>query len=93
MRTGLSREGEDDIDTHIITVPLSFRVEGDEIFMERLGNVRVVPAPGVRRNIPQQGIMRRNIEDCHLRSDYGHRIESGAAGQDHHAQRQRHPGD
>jgi hypothetical protein len=64
MRTGLHREGEDNIDTHIITIPLGFRVEGDQIHMERLGNVRVVPAPGVGRNIPQQGIMRRNIEDA-----------------------------
>lgn len=64
LRTGLKREGEEDIDTHILTIPLSFRVEGDQIVTERIGNVRVVPAPGVARNIPQQGIMRRNIEDA-----------------------------
>lgn len=64
MRTGLKREGEEDIDTHILTIPLSFHVEGDKIVMQRSDNVRVVPAPGVARNIPQQGIMRRNIEDA-----------------------------
>jgi hypothetical protein len=62
LRTGLKREGGEEIPTHVIEVPLKFTVSGDKIVMTREGSVRVVPAPGVPRSIPRQNIMRANIQ-------------------------------
>ena len=62
LRTGLKREGQEDIPTHIIDVPLKLTVAGDKIVMQREGSVRVVPAPGTQRSIPRQNIMRANIQ-------------------------------
>lgn len=62
LRTGLKREGQEDIPTHVIEVPLKFSVSGDQIVMQREGSVRVVPAPGTPRSIPRQNIMRANIQ-------------------------------
>jgi hypothetical protein len=62
LRTGLKREGGEEIPTHVIEVPLKLSVNGDKIVMTREGSVRVVPAPGVPRSIPRQNIMRANIQ-------------------------------
>lgn len=62
LRTGLKREGQEDIPTHIIDVPLKLSVSGGRIMMQREGSVRVVPAPGTQRSIPRQNIMRANIQ-------------------------------
>ena len=62
LKTGLQREGKDEIPEHVITVPLGLRVEGNEIVMERTGSVRVVPGDGVRRNIVRQRIMLGNVQ-------------------------------
>lgn len=62
MRTGLAREGEADIPQHIITVPLSFKVEGNEVVMTRADNVRVTPGPGVTASIVRSRIMIEKVE-------------------------------
>lgn len=62
LRTGLKREGGDEIPLHIIEVPLAFHVDGNEVHMTRQGSVRVVPGPDTPRSIPRQNIMRANIQ-------------------------------
>lgn len=62
MRTGLKREGQEDIPMHVITVPLSFHVEGKQVHMQREGSVRVVPGPGVAASIARQNIMRGKVQ-------------------------------
>lgn len=73
LKTGLKREGKDDIPEHVITVPLGLSVEGEQIVMARNGSVRVVPSEGVRRNIVRQRIMlgkvQRSIPDRTFRND------------------------
>ena len=64
MRAGLKPQKGDEIPTQIITVPLSFRVVGNQILMER-GNVGVKPIapvgnPGLQ--ITRGGVMRQNIQ-------------------------------
>jgi hypothetical protein len=64
LRTGLKREGGEEIPTHEIEVPLSFSIEGGQVVMKRAGSVRVVPGgPEVPRSIPRQQIMRANIQN------------------------------
>jgi hypothetical protein len=62
MRTGLKREGQEDIPMHVITVPLSFHVDGKQVHMKREGSVRVVPGPGVAPSIARQNIMRGKVQ-------------------------------
>lgn len=63
LRTGLKREGGDEIPTHEIEVPLAFRIEGGQVVMNRAGSVRVIPGSAdVPRSIPRQNIMRANIQ-------------------------------
>ena len=64
MRAGLKPQNGDEIPTQIITVPLSFRVEGNQVMLER-GNVSVKPItpvdnPGLQ--ITRGGVMRQNIQ-------------------------------
>lgn len=64
IRAGLRPQNGDEIPPQIITVPLSFRVEGNQVMMER-GNVGVKPItpvdnPGLQ--ITRAGVMRQNIQ-------------------------------
>ncbi len=64
MRAGLKPENGEEIPTQIITVPLTFRVEGSQIVMER-GNVGVKPiAPpeNVGLQVTRARIMIQNIQ-------------------------------
>ncbi|QDU41148.1 hypothetical protein Mal4_55130 [Maioricimonas rarisocia] len=64
IRAGLDREGRDDIPTQIITVPLLFSVEGDQIVMDR-GNVGVRPVErpsSVAEQVARANVMRSNIQ-------------------------------
>jgi hypothetical protein len=63
LRTGLKREGGEEIPTHEIQVPLAFGIEEGQVVMKRAGSVSVVPGgPDVPRSIPRQQIMRANIQ-------------------------------
>jgi hypothetical protein len=62
LRTGLKRQNGDEIPLHIIEVPLAVSVQGDQVAMQRQGNVRVRPGPDTPRSIPRQNIMRANIQ-------------------------------
>ena len=65
LRTGLihTEDGKTEtIEQHVISVPLTFSIEGGKVAMKR-GDVRVAPAPGTSVSIPRQGIMRRTIQD------------------------------
>jgi hypothetical protein len=62
LRTGLKREGDEEIPLHVIEVPLAFHIEGGQVVMNRAGSVRVVPGPGVQGSIGRQQIMRSNIQ-------------------------------
>lgn len=64
LRAGLKPENGDEIPTQIITVPLSFKVQGKEVLLER-GNVSVKPItpvdnPGLQ--ITRSGVIRQNIQ-------------------------------
>ena len=64
LRAGLKPENGDEIPTQIITVPLSFKIEGKEVLLER-GNVSVKPItpvdnPGLQ--ITRSGVIRQNIQ-------------------------------
>ena len=64
LRAGLKPENGDEIPTQIITVPLSFKVQGKDVLLER-GNVSVKPItpvdnPGLQ--ITRSGIIRQNIQ-------------------------------
>lgn len=64
IRAGLRREGRDDIPTQIITVPLMFSVDGDQIVMDR-GNVGVRPVErpsSVAEQVARANVMRSNIQ-------------------------------
>lgn len=68
LRTGMHREGQEDIPPQLIIIPLVFTVQGDEILMER-GRVSVKPIPGQRvaepgMQITRANIMRQNIESA-----------------------------
>lgn len=65
LRTGLKREGSDPIPTHIIEIPLGFTVEGDKIFVRRLGTPKVGPVErsgGRAEQIVRNNVMRANIQ-------------------------------
>lgn len=64
MRTGLKREGGDDIPIQIIEVPLGITVVGDEIIIKREGTIAVLPTGPVTNRIEQvtrANVMRSNI--------------------------------
>lgn len=62
LRTGFQREGENDIPTKIVTVPLSYKFEGDEIVIER-GDVIVAPIGRQPGHIAQAGVLRKRIQE------------------------------
>ena len=81
MRAGLKPQNGDEIPTQIITVPLTFRVEGNQIMMER-GNVGVKPiAPpeNVGLQVTRARIMIQNIQRAisnkALKADFDREIE------------------
>jgi hypothetical protein len=66
MRTGMRREGQEDIPAQLIIIPLKLTVVGDEILLDR-GKVSVKPIPGRRvteagMQITRANVMRQNIE-------------------------------
>ena len=64
IRTGLKQKDKQDIPTQIITIPLSLRIEGNQLLVER-GTVRVAPVVKPRSSIIQigrAGVIRRKIE-------------------------------
>jgi hypothetical protein len=65
IRTGIRREGKEEIPTQKITVPLTFRLEGDQIVIER-GSVKVsaVVRPKSRlRQITRAKVMSKKIQN------------------------------
>lgn len=63
LRTGLRREGKEDIPTQVITVPLVYRVEGNQIVIER-GNVRVVAMDRSQSDFAQAGVLRKRVQNA-----------------------------
>jgi len=64
MRTGLRREGADEIPTQQIEVPLGMSVEGNEIVIKRVGSIAVRPVGPVTNRgeqIVRANVMRSNI--------------------------------
>jgi hypothetical protein len=64
MRTGLKREGADDIPVQQIEVPLGIEVVGDEIIIKRAGTIAVRPIGEVGNRAEQvvrANVMRSNI--------------------------------
>jgi hypothetical protein len=64
MRTGLKREGADDIPIQLIEVPLGITVDGDEILIKREGSIAVRPVGEVTNRgeqIVRANVMRSNI--------------------------------
>ncbi|MFO0919751.1 MAG: hypothetical protein U0872_15745 [Planctomycetaceae bacterium] len=62
FRTGFKRDNGEDIPQQVITVPLSFEVQGDKIVISR-GTVKVAAAEGGGAgNIATAGIIRRKIQ-------------------------------
>lgn len=81
MRAGLKPQNGDEIPTQIITVPLTFRIEGNQILMER-GNVGVKPiAPpeNVGLQVTRARIMIQNIQRAFpnktLKAEFDREIE------------------
>jgi len=63
FRTGFKRDNGEDIPQQIITVPLSFEVQGDKIVISR-GTVKVAAAEGGGAgNIATAGVIRRKIQN------------------------------
>jgi len=64
IRAGFLQEGKEDIPTQEVTVPLHYRVEGDQIVIER-GNVKVSPVDrpqSAARQIAHAGVIRKKIQ-------------------------------
>jgi hypothetical protein len=64
IRAGFRQEGKEDIPTQEVTVPLHYRVEGDQIVIER-GNVKVSPVDrpqSAARQIAHAGVIRKKIQ-------------------------------
>ncbi len=64
LRAGLKPENGEEIPIQIITVPLSFKVEGNQVMLER-GNVSVKPITPVDNptlQITRSGVIRQNIQ-------------------------------
>jgi hypothetical protein len=66
IRTGLKQKDKEDIPTQIITIPLSLRIEGNQLLVER-GTVRVAPVVKPKssfRQIARAGVIRKKIESA-----------------------------
>jgi hypothetical protein len=66
LRAGFIQEGKEDIPTQVIKVPLTFKVEGDEIKIER-GTMQVSAAvrpKSLAKQITQAGIIRKKIQSA-----------------------------
>jgi hypothetical protein len=66
IRAGLKREGEDDIPTQIVTVPLTFNITKENILVKR-GDVKVAPAKrpdSLAKQVVRAGVMRKKIESA-----------------------------
>ena len=61
IRSGFQREAKDDIPTQMITLPLSFRVEGNQIAIER-GDIRVEPVARLKSTTEQIAYARAIIK-------------------------------
>ncbi len=64
IRTGLKQKDKQDIPTQIITIPLSLRIEGNQLLVER-GSVRVAPVVKPKSfslQIGRAGVIRKKIE-------------------------------
>jgi len=66
IRAGIKQEGKEDIPTQIVTVPISLRIDGEKIIIER-GNVQVAPAAppeDTAKQVVRAGVVRKKIEDA-----------------------------
>ncbi len=64
MRTGLKREGADDIPVQEISVPFEITLNGDKVALKR-GNVGVKPIsrpPSIAEQVTRANVMRQNIQ-------------------------------
>lgn len=72
LTAGLKQEGEDDIPTQEISVPLTFTLEGDKVVLES-GNAGVSPVEkpeSFQVQIARAGIMRKKIADAVGRQEF-----------------------
>ncbi len=74
IRTGLRKEGREDIPTHVITVPLRVRVTQENVTIERAGAIRPVPVKG-GLNIGSSVVIRTRMEESFQTSTTERRIE------------------
>jgi hypothetical protein len=66
IRAGLKREGEEDIPTQIVTVPLTFSITDKNVLVKR-GDVKVAPASrpeSLAKQVVRAGVMRKKIESA-----------------------------
>jgi len=63
LRTGLRREGKDDIPTQVITVPLTYQIDGDKVMIER-GSVRVAAMDRSQTDFAQAGVLRKRVQSA-----------------------------
>lgn len=63
LRTGLRREGKDDIPTQVITVPLTYRLEGDKLIIDR-GSVKVAAKDRSQGSFAQAGVLRKRVQSA-----------------------------
>ncbi len=63
IRTGFQQEEKENIPTKIIAIPFRYRVEGDDIVIER-GTVRVAPIGRQRRHIAHAGVIRKKLQSA-----------------------------
>ncbi len=66
LRAGFKQEGKEDIPTQVITVPISLKVQGEKVIIDR-GVVQVAPAAppeDTAKQVVRAGVMRKKIEDA-----------------------------
>lgn len=63
LRAGFKQEGKDDIPAREITVPITFEIKNDKIFITR-GSVRVLAAGGEGGGIAINGVVRKKIQNA-----------------------------
>jgi hypothetical protein len=70
IRTGIRQEGKDEIPTQKITVPLTFRIAGNDVVIER-GSVKVSPVE--RPESRSEQIVRARVMGAKIEQDLGNK--------------------
>jgi hypothetical protein len=74
LRTGLRRQGKEDIPTQLITVPLTYRAEGNSLVIER-GPVQVVALDHSQADFAQAGVLRKRVQSAFPSRNRERRVE------------------